>query len=103
MLTENSRPAITHGKNSRKNKQQNWLVNYAEFQKNYQQEVLMERCRESVFTLWDHYSIRGKTALKKKLSKIEVKIKKRKERKVRDGFKYHSAKLYVKYGTEAII
>lgn len=49
------------------------------------------------------YSIRSKTALKKILSKIEMKIKKRKERKVREGFKHHSAKLNVKYGTEAII
>ena len=32
-----------------------------------------------------------------------MKIKKRKERKVREGFKHHSAKLNVKYGTEAII
>lgn len=49
------------------------------------------------------YSIRSKTALKKILSKIEMKIKKRKERKVREGFNHHSAKLNVKYGTEAII
>lgn len=32
-----------------------------------------------------------------------MKIKKRKERKVREGFNHHSAKLNVKYGTEAII
>ena len=32
-----------------------------------------------------------------------MKIKKRKERKVREGFEHHSAKLNVKYGTEAII
>lgn len=49
------------------------------------------------------YSIRSKTTLKKILSKIEMKIKKRKERKVREGFNHHSAKLNVKYGTEAII